>query len=108
MQLRRRKIEGKQIQVLHDERIYAGLIEPAHQIAGRPAFFRPKQGIDGRMDLDSVQPGMAAQPRDLLDRIAGRRTCAEGGACNINGIGTTVDCCDADFRISRRREKFES
>jgi len=50
---------------------------------------------------------VAAEPGDFIDRVARRRTGAERGACNINGIGTTVDGCDADIRVSRGCEKFK-
>ena len=59
------------------------------------------------MDPGAIQMGMAAEPSDLFDWIARCRPCSEGGACDINGIGTTVDGCDADFRISRRCEKLK-
>ncbi|MBR5101214.1 MAG: hypothetical protein IKX34_07960, partial [Bacteroidales bacterium] len=52
--------------------------------------------------------GVAAKPADFIDRIARRRPGAEGRPCNINGIGTTVDGCDADIRISRRSEKLKA
>ena len=59
------------------------------------------------MDLHAVQMRMAAQTGDVFDLIAGCGPGTERWPCNINGIGTTVDGCDADFRISRRCEQRE-
>ena len=57
------------------------------------------------MGLHAIQMRIAAQTGDICDLISGRSPRAERRACNINGIGTTVDGCDADFRISRGREQ---
>ena len=52
--------------------------------------------------------GVATEAGDVFDRIAGRRPGTEGWPGDINGIGTAVDRCDADIRISRRCEQLEA
>ena len=97
----------QKLQILNDKDIDAGLIERPHQIQSLLQFPALQQRIDRRMNLGAVEMGVAAKPGDFIDRIARRRTGAERRPCDINGIGTTVDRCDADIRCSRRREKLK-
>ena len=108
MQFHRRKVEGQQVQVLHDEHVDPRLVQLPHQPAGLQQLIIFQQGIDRREDTGTVQVRMAAEPGYLLHGIARRRPGAERRPRNINGIGTTVDGCDADIRIARWREQLEA
>ena len=53
------------------------------------------------------QVGMPAQPCYVADVIPGSLSCPESRSCNIYGIGTAVDCRDADVSVPCRSKKFK-
>ena len=107
VQLHGRQRHLEQAQILDDEHVDAGFIELLHQCQRLRTLLVRKQRVDGGVDFGAVAVGVAAKAVDVFDRIAGRRAGAEGGPGDINGIGTAVDRCDADIRISRRSEQFK-
>ncbi len=50
---------------------------------------------------------IVAETADVLHRIPGRLPRPEGRAGDIDGIGTAVDGCHADFCRTGGREKLE-
>ena len=108
VQLHGRQRHLKQAQILDDEHIDAGLIQLLHQRLRLRTLLVREERVDGGVDFGAIAVGIAAKAVDVFDRIAGRRTGAEGWPGDINGIGTAVDRCDADIRISRRSEQFKS
>ena len=51
---------------------------------------------------------VGAEFRDIFEGVAGRLTGTEIGACDIYGIGTAVDGCDADFLVSGGSQQLKS
>ena len=47
---------------------------------------------------------MGAEPLYLFDGVTGRLARPEIGPRNIHGIGTAINCCDADVCISGRSQ----
>ena len=102
-----RQLLFEQAQVLDNENVDTRIGEFPHQRKGLRALLFREQGVDGCVNFRAVAVGVAAKAGDVIDRIAGCRPGAERGPGNINGIGTAVDRCDADIRISRRSEQFK-
>ena len=108
VQLHRRQVKGEQAQVLDDEDIDTRFVQVPHQPMGIRKFIPLQERVDRRMDLDPVQMRITAQPGDVGHLVPGSGPRAESRSRDINGIGTTVDGCDADLRISRGCEKLKA
>ena len=51
---------------------------------------------------------VVAEPVDVVERIAGSLSGAEGGAADVHGVGAVVDGGNAGIGVAGRRKKFES
>ena len=94
-------------QVLDDKGIGPGLFQRPEKLPGLVQFFLVQNGIEGYEHPGPEPVGIGTQPPDLLNRIARRLTRPEGRSCDIHGIGTAVNGCDADIRIPCRSKEFE-
>ena len=105
--VQRQDVRPCQGEVLHDDGIDTGVLRRPEQPLRLGKFTVVQDGVEGKEDPCSEAPGVGAQTGDVVHRVACRLPCAEGGAGDIDGIGTAVDGCDADIRIPCRSKKFE-
>ena len=95
------------LSILDDKRIGPGFFQRPEKLPGLVQFFLVQNGIEGYEHPGPEPVGIGTQPPDLLNRIARRLTRPEGRSCDIHGIGTAVNGCDADIRIPCRSKEFE-
>ncbi|MPN35140.1 hypothetical protein SDC9_182635 [bioreactor metagenome] len=66
-----------------------------------------QNGVECHIDVGVITVGMLDQAGNVGHGILGCRTCAEGRAANVDGIGAVVDGFDADVGRLGRCEQFE-
>ena len=97
----------KQGRVLNNQGIGSGLLVIEHQTVALLQFTFEDESVDGNENTRPETVGVFAEPGNLRNRIAGIFPCPERRPCDIHGIGTAVNCRDADIRISCRSQKLE-
>ena len=93
--------------VLNDQGVHTGLLQLLQQPAGLRNLLLVNQRIESHINAHAEPMRILAQPADVLHGIAGRLPRPEGGAGDINGIGTAVNGRDADIRRPGGGEEFE-
>ena len=66
-----------------------------------------KDGVECQEYPRSKEVGIFTKPSDILHGVACVLAGTERRSGDIHGIGTAVDCCDADVSVSCRSKKFE-
>ena len=82
-----------------DERVRARLLGEEHLRVGLLLLPVPPQGIVSNEDTHTEAVRVGTKFRDVVEAVARRLARPEIRACDIYGIGTAVDGCDADFLV---------
>ena len=90
--------EPRHGRVLHDQGVYAGLLQFPQQPSRLRNLFLVHQRIESHIDADTELVCIFAQPGDILHGIARRLARPESRTGDIDGIGSAVDGRDADVR----------
>ena len=93
--------------ILDDEGIHPGIGEFLQETPRLRDFLLIDQRVESHVDPGAELMRIVAETADVLHGIPGRLPCPEGRAGDIDGIGTAVDGCHADFCRTGRREKLE-
>ena len=107
VQLNRRQVHFHQAQVLHDQRIDAGLVQLPDLLARTFQFRVVQDGVERNENARMVAMRELHQRRDILDRVAGVMAGAKGGTADIDSIGAVEDGLPADFGGFGGRQQFE-
>ena len=99
--------QGYYGRVLNDQGVGTGIGKLPDKFPYFRQFAFIYNGIDGSQDPHPEPVCVGAQPPDILHGIAGILPGSESWPCNIHGIGTAVNCRDADFRIPCGGKEFE-
>ena len=94
-------------QVLDYDGINSCLLHLHHGAGCLVKLFLVQYCIESDKNAATESVGMAAQDGKVLHAVSGRSPCSELRPCHIHGIGTAVDCRDADILIPCRSKKFE-
>ena len=91
----------------YDKRVGTGILDLPAEGADLLLLPLVKADIDRYEHSRPEFMGIVAKTRYLSDGITGVLAGPESRACDVNGIGTAVNCRDADISRSRRSEKFK-
>ena len=106
---RQRKVlaQLQQGEILDNQGVDARRGQLMYQLPGLLQLTVIEDGIDRDEDARAVAVGIGAQRPDILHAVPGGLPGPERRACDIHRIGTAVDGCDADGKVSCRRKQFE-
>ena len=98
---------GNNGRVLYYESVYPSPGQIADKLTDKGQFFLIYYGIDCGIDPYAEAMCVFAQAGYVLYGIGCRSTCPETGTGDINGIGTAINCCDADVRCLCGCKEFQ-
>jgi len=107
VQLQRRQVQLQQAHVLDDERIRPGLVHLPGHLARVLQLVVAQDGVQGNEDAAVEPVGVADEPLQLAQVVAGGGARSEGRAADVDGIRAMVHGLDADVGIARGREQFK-
>ena len=93
--------------ILHQHGIDLGISQLAEQMARVVQLFVVDNGVDGDIDLGTIDMGIVGQSLDVVDAVARCRPCTKAGCSNIYGIGTMVDGGDTTWEVLGGCKQFE-
>ena len=94
-------------EVLDDYGIHSRILQGQKHVAGLAVFTVIDYGVQGGENPCPEPVRMYAKPPYVLHRITGSLPCSEFGTCYIHGIGTAVDCRNADVSRPGRSQQFK-
>ncbi|MNV38611.1 hypothetical protein D3C71_1301720 [compost metagenome] len=107
MQLDRRDVQLHHPQVLHDQRVNAGIVQLVNQLARRFQLVVVQDGVDGGEHACMVAMGELDQLGDIADFVAGVMARAEARAADIDGVSAVQDRFTGDGHVTGRAEQFQ-
>jgi len=87
---------------LHEDGIYARLLQLAEELAGVGKFGVVDDGIHGHVDLRSELMGVAAERGNIVHRITGSGTRTEARCSDVDGVGAMLDGCQPALQVLGR------
>ncbi|KPW91180.1 Uncharacterized protein ALO75_00978 [Pseudomonas syringae pv. coryli] len=94
-------------EVLHDQRVHAGVVELVNQLARRLQFVVMEDGVDGGEDPRVIAVREFDQLGNVTDLVAGVVPRTEARPADIDRIGTMQDGFTGDGHIPCRAEQFQ-
>ena len=93
--------------ILYDDSIGPGFIQFFQHLPCIFQFAVVDDRVEGYEDLRSESVRISAQSGYVIDVISRGLSCPEPRPCDIYGIGTAVDCRDADVSVPCGSKKFQ-
>ena len=107
MQRNRRDIETCNPHILHNQSICTGIIKPMDHPFCIRQLLVSKDRIQSNVNLYIIYMSKVTQRTDVVERITGRRTCAELRRTDIYGIGPVKHSLLPTVQVFGRRKAVE-
>ena len=101
-------VPGRDARLPDDERVRPRFLRAQHLRVGFFFLTLAPEGVVGDEDLHPETVRVGAEFSDVLEAVAGRLAGPESGTCDIYGIGTAVDGCDADIFVPGGSQQLET
>ena len=95
-----RQVEPQQRHVLHNKRIDTGMIQFLNHSLDCFKLVIIDDGVNRAVDASFVLMGKVDKSLDVVDAVAGLRTCAKSAGTNIDSIGSMLNCLDANGGVA--------